>query len=101
MCKKTVLSVLILIRNSSGHLDGLLTETVSFGAFDSSPFFHAIFTYREEIILVQTLPVCQSYFQGNILRKSDLLKRNLKKMGNKTEENKLKGTESKNELGVG
>lgn len=67
----------------------------------SSPFFHAIFTYGEEIVLVQTFPVCQRYFQGNILRKSDLLKRNLKKMGNKTEENKLKGTESKSELGVG
>lgn len=44
MCKKSVLSVLILIRNSAGHLEGLLTEAMSFGAFDVksilSCYFH-------------------------------------------------------------
>lgn len=41
MCEK---SVLILIRNSSGHVEGLLTQAVSFGAFDVksilSCYFH-------------------------------------------------------------
>lgn len=38
--------------------------------------------YGEDIILAQTSWGCLRYFQGNIFRKSELLKRNLKQMGN-------------------